>query len=158
LISARNGYALRGITTDFGLCVLVGATPSADAGDSREEIGTALALITGAPFADTDYRWVVADNLVATITTQIRSATLRLCELSAGTNPELERWACHQGLLANPADQTLAASALGAAAATGSPGALANEWAATRSRLGSVGADIDPSLRAHHRRLSTEER
>lgn len=159
LISARNGYALRGITTDFGLFgVLAGvAADPGDSSDQIEKIGTALALITGVPFADTDYRWVVSDNLVATITTQIRSATLRLCELSAGTNSELELWACRQALLANPADQTLAASALSAAAATRSPGALADEWATTLSRLGSVGADIDPTLHAHHRRLWTEE-
>lgn len=162
LINVRNGYELRGITTDVGLFTVLAATAAtaANAGDACEQIesiGTALALITGAPFADTDYRWMLTDNVVATITTQIRSATLRLCELSAGTNPELERWACHQALLANPADQTLAASALSAAAATGSPGALADEWATTLSRLGSLGADIDPTLHAHHRRLWAEE-
>jgi DNA-binding SARP family transcriptional activator len=158
--AAPAGYRLQGVTLDWA--VLQQATAQArhetHAHTAMELLGPALALVTGPPYGtDSGYGWVDHEDHRSPIEIAVAAAANHLADLALGhQQADLALWAAHQGLLANPLDDSLALTALTAAHATRRPGALSHEWTVTTRRLASRDLQPSPQLTRHYQHLAAE--
>jgi DNA-binding SARP family transcriptional activator len=139
---AGGGYQLRDTNTDWATFqTLVTAAEAAetagDTGAAIDNYGQALALVRGTPYdSDSGYGWVDLEDHRTTIETAIARSAQSLSRIALEQQQaQLGLWAAHQGLLANPLDETLHLAALDAAAASAQPGAVRAEWARIQGQL-----------------------
>ena len=109
----------------------------------------------GAPLVGVDYRWIDTETLRTHIETRISDAGRTLARLALATGkPDLAVWAARQALTADPLDETTAAVSLQAAAATGTPGAVRNQWPAITRTLNAHGLEPTPQLADIYQQLT----
>lgn len=159
-----GGYHLDGVACDWTVFqeLTVTAARHEHAGETGRAIDSysqALALITGRPFVSGDYGWVDSEGLRTHIERAVSTAAQSLARLALDAGQaDLALWAARQGHAADPLDETVAAAALGAAAATGRPGAVRAEWTAIIRDLAAHDLTPSPELTAiyHHHRFEKE--
>jgi DNA-binding SARP family transcriptional activator len=126
------------------------------AGDSTaheaSRLQSALTLVRGRPFADTDYPWVLREFLVSEMEVAIGAASRRLAAISLEAHDLAGAlFALRRGLLASPYDLELWEEALRAAAGLGA-GELTRTWRDAQATLGADAREFTPlvdRLRRH---------
>ena len=152
-LAGANGYRLSSrVRSDWAAFQDLVDQAGDSAAHEASRLQSALTLVRGRPFADTDYPWVLREFLVSEMEVAIGAASRRLAALSLEANDLAGAlFALRRGLLASPYDLELWEEALRAAAGLGA-GELTRTWRDAQATLGADARELTPlvdRLRRH---------